>query len=191
MLNGLPFEHMDYSKVFGACAENVIGYVSPLQGVVGTNQCFRYVPIPVGIAGPVLLDGKQVILPMATTEGCLIASTHRGCKAISESGGARTVVTDNGMSRAPLIRMPNIEQAAALSLWLTDAKNFASVAAAFNSTSRFARLQRIDTSMAGRCLYLRFKSVTGDAMGMNMVSKGVEKALTLLAKEFPELHVMR
>jgi len=174
VLEDLPYKHFDYSKVFGACAENVIGYV----------------PVPVGIAGPVLMDDKQVILPMATTEGCLIASTHRGCKAISESGGAYTVVTDNGMSRAPLIRMESARQAAALNAWLKEEKNFAAVVSAFNSTSRFARLERIDTTLAGRCIYLRFKSVTGDAMGMNMVSKGVEKALTIMSKQFPTLQVM-
>lgn len=69
-LRGLPFENFDYSKVLGACCENVIGYI----------------PIPVGVAGPLMLNGVNVHIPMATTEGCLVASTHRGCKAISQSG---------------------------------------------------------------------------------------------------------
>ena len=63
-----------------------------------------YVPIPVGVAGPMLLNGENVHLPMATTEGCLVASTHRGCKAISVSGGATAVVTTNGMTRGPCVR---------------------------------------------------------------------------------------
>jgi len=173
-LETLPHEHFDYSNVFGACAENVIGYI----------------PVPIGTAGPVNIDGKEFILPMATTEGCLIASTHRGCKAINESGGATTVVTDNGMTRAPLIRMPSVTRAAELSKWLSDEENFYAVTTAFNSTSRFARLKKIDTALAGRCIYLRFKSVTGDAMGMNMVSKGVEKAVALMSEAFPDLEVM-
>lgn len=69
-LRTLPYDNFDYSKVLGACCENVIGYI----------------PIPVGVAGPLLLNGTNVTIPMATTEGCLVASCHRGCKAITESG---------------------------------------------------------------------------------------------------------
>jgi hydroxymethylglutaryl-CoA reductase (NADPH) len=54
---------------------------------------------------------------------------------------------------------------------------------AFNSTSRFARLQTMKTAIAGTNLYVRFKTTTGDAMGMNMISKGVEHALSVMANE--------
>jgi len=173
-LDNLPYKHFDYKNVYGACAENVIGYVT----------------IPVGTAGPVNIDGKPYTLPMATTEGCLIASTHRGCKAINESGGAITVVTDNGMTRAPLIRLPSVARAAELNEWLKDDNNYYQVATAFNGTSRFARLKSVTSTLAGRCIHLRFKSVTGDAMGMNMVSKGVEAAVVIMKKQFPDLQVM-
>lgn len=36
---------------------------------------------------------------------------------------------------------------------------------------RFGRLQKLLVGLAGRNLYIRFQSQTGDAMGMNMVSK--------------------
>lgn len=66
----VPFENYDYGAIQNACCENVIGYVS----------------LPIGIAGPVLVNGFPVPIPLATTEGCLVASTHRGCKALNESG---------------------------------------------------------------------------------------------------------
>ncbi|KAL6064504.1 3-hydroxy-3-methylglutaryl coenzyme A reductase [Balamuthia mandrillaris] len=172
-LNPLPFNNYDYKAVNGACCENVIGYV----------------PIPVGIVGPLLLDGALVGVPMATTEGCLVASTHRGCKAITQSGGANTTVFGDGMTRGPIIRMPSAKRAAELKSWLAVQENFYIVASAFNSTSRFARLSSIKCGIAGKNLFLRFKSSTGDAMGMNMISKGVEKALTVISDYFPDIQV--
>jgi len=170
----LPYQNYNWSQVAGVCCENVIGYA----------------PIPVGVAGPVLIDGKEFYVPMATTEGCLIASTSRGCRAISQAGGATSVLINNGITRAPLVRFPSITQAAQLKAWIEHPLNFEEVAAAFNSTSRFARLKEIKPAMAGRTLHLRFKSATGDAMGMNMVSKAVEKALTVIQKHFPEMELM-
>jgi len=136
------------------------------------------------------VDGVDYSIPLATTEGALVASKHRGCKDISQSGGARTVVTNNGMTRAPLLRMPNVQRAAELKEWVEKPDNFYQVAAAFNSTSRFARLTNIKISIAGRNVYMRFKSNTGDAMGMNMVSKGVEKAIEVLQDYFPDMDAL-
>ena len=52
-------------------------------------------------------------------------------------------------------------------------------------------LEQIKTGIAGRSLFVRFKSATGDAMGMNMISKGVEKALSVIATYFPDMEMMR
>lgn len=126
-LRNLPFEHFDYSKVLGACCENVIGYI----------------PVPVGIAGPLLLNGINVNIPMATTEGCLVASTHRGAKAISESGGASATIIGRGMTRAPVLRFPDSKRAVELVHWIQEPVNFAAVQRAFDATSRFARLKSV------------------------------------------------
>lgn len=172
-LKNLPFLNYDYSKVMNACCENVLGYVQ----------------IPVGYAGPLLLDGKKYWVPMATTEGALVASTNRGCKALSIRG-VSSVVQDIGMTRAPCVRFPSVVLAAEAKRWIEGEENFQKVKAAFDSTSRFARLQEILIGMDGPNLYIRFRSHTGDAMGMNMVSKGAENALRFINQHFPQMQII-
>lgn len=163
----LPYEHFDYDRVHGACCENVVGYM----------------PLPLGVAGPLTIDGKSYFLPMATTEGVLVASTSRGCKAINAGGGAVTVLTGDGMTRGPCIGFETLTRAAAAKIWLDSAEGQKVMKDAFNSTSRFARLQQLKSVIAGTYVYVRFKTTTGDAMGMNMISKGVEQALSVMSKE--------
>lgn len=78
----------------GACCENVIGYV----------------PVPVGVAGPLFLDDQYFYVPMATTEGCLVASTNRGSRALIDCGVRSRVVAD-GMTRGPVVRFTSITRA--------------------------------------------------------------------------------
>lgn len=163
----LPYLHYDFDRVLGACCENVIGYV----------------PIPVGVAGPLIIDGKEYFVPMATTEGCLVASTMRGCKAMNAGGGVTTVLTKDGMTRGPCVQFPSLIRAGEAKMWLDSEEGQKIIKKAFNSTSRFARLQSIKTAMAGTLLFIRFCTSTGDAMGMNMISKGVEHSLKHMAEK--------
>jgi hydroxymethylglutaryl-CoA reductase (NADPH) len=163
----LPYKYMDYDRVFGACCENVIGYT----------------PLPIGVAGPLTIDGRSYFLPMTTTEGVLVASVSRGCKAINAGGGAVTVLTGDGMTRGPCVGFETLSRAAAAKIWLDSIPGQKVMKDAFNSTSRFARLQEIKSTIAGTYVYIRFKTTTGDAMGMNMISKGVEHALSVMSNE--------
>lgn len=164
----VPYKDYDYDRVFGACCENVVGYI----------------PLPLGIMGPLIVDGKPYHIPMATTEGCLIASAMRGCKAINAGGGATTVLTKDGMTRGPCVRFPSLLRSGACKLWLDSVDGQDKIREVFNSTSRFARLQHIQTAIAGDLLFIRFRTTTGDAMGMNMISKGVEYSLLKMIEEF-------
>ncbi|KAF3396811.1 3-hydroxy-3-methylglutaryl-coenzyme A reductase [Talaromyces pinophilus] len=172
----VPYKDYNYTLVHGACCENVIGYL----------------PLPLGVAGPMVIDGQNYFIPMATTEGVLVASTSRGAKAINAGGGAVTVVHGDGMTRGPGVSFPTLARAAEAKTWLDSEEGASVMRTAFNSTSRFARLQHLKTALAGTNLYIRFKTTTGDAMGMNMISKGVEKALEVMATEcgFDDMNVI-
>ncbi len=147
-------------------------------------------PLPVGIAGPLTIDGASYLIPMATCEGTLVASTSRGCKALNAGGGVTTVVTQDAMTRGPVIEFPSLILAAQAKAWIDSDDGAATLKEAFNSTTRFGRLQSIQCALAGRTLYVRFAASCGDAMGMNMVSKGCEKALDLMTSRFPDARVL-
>ncbi|GAB2267565.1 3-hydroxy-3-methylglutaryl-coenzyme A reductase 1 [Dionaea muscipula] len=173
-IEGLPLDGFDYESILGQCCEMPVGFVQ----------------IPVGIAGPLLLDGREYSIPMATTEGCLVASTNRGCKAIHLSGGATSVLLRDGMTRAPVVRFGSVKRAADLKLFLEDPENFDSLSLVFNRSSRFAKLQDIKCAIAGKNVYTRFTCSTGDAMGMNMVSKGVQNVIDFLQSDFADMDVI-
>ncbi|KAL2926745.1 3-hydroxy-3-methylglutaryl-coenzyme A reductase 1 [Bienertia sinuspersici] len=173
-ISGLPLDGFDYESILGQCCEMPVGFIQ----------------IPVGIAGPLLLDGREYSVPMATTEGCLVASTNRGCKAIYLSGGASSVILKDGMTRAPVVRFGSARRAAELKFFLEDPSNFETISLVFNKSSRFARLQEVKCAIAGKNLYVRFTCSTGDAMGMNMVSKGVQNVLEFLQSDFPDMDVI-
>ncbi|KAL4983745.1 hydroxymethylglutaryl-coenzyme A reductase-domain-containing protein [Aspergillus falconensis] len=160
----LPFQDYDWSRVFGVCCENVVGYM----------------PVPVGFAGPLVVDGQSYFLPMATTEGVLVAGVMRGSKAINAGGGVKTVLTTDGMTRGPCVSFESLDRTAEAKQWLDSDVGQAVMKAAFDSTTRYGRLLSMKTAMAGTNLYIRFKASTGDAMGMNMISKGVEHALNVM-----------
>ena len=174
-LAGLPHEQaLDYSRVYGANCESVIGFV----------------PLPVGIVGPLTINEETVYVPMATTEGCLVASTNRGAKAISAGGGAYCEIVRDGITRAPCVRMESARQAAQLKLWCEEVDNFAQLQAAFESTTNFGKLLKCQPTVAGKNVYLRLVCFAGDAMGMNMVSKGSLAVIDCLRTKFPTLQLV-
>ncbi|XP_050525133.1 3-hydroxy-3-methylglutaryl-coenzyme A reductase isoform X2 [Daktulosphaira vitifoliae] len=173
-LKKLPYVGYDYSKVLGTNCENVIGYVA----------------VPVGVAGPLLVDDVFYQVPMATTEGCLVASTNRGCRALTLCGGVVTRVVDDGMTRGPVVRFSSVTTASEAKLWMDNPENFQIIKSAFDSTSRFARLTKLLVRIAGRHLFIRFTAFTGDAMGMNMLSKGTEESLKVIGMYFPDMDVL-
>ena len=145
------------------------------------------VQIPLGIAGPLRILGEyargEYYIPLATTEGALVASINRGIKAVNLSGGVKTKILFDGMTRAPLFWVPDIETAIELVSWVN--KHFMGLKKEAESTTRHGKLIEIQPFILGNNVWLRFVYETGDAMGMNMVTIATDKACRYIEENFP------
>lgn len=134
--------------------------------------------MPLGFAGPLLIDGVQAkgdfYVPLATTEGTLVASYNRGMRLTREAGGIRTTVIDDAMQRAPVFVFEDARAALEFGRWVDD--NFDAIKAAADSTTGFGRLRNIEQYAVGKLRWLRFNFTTGDAAGQNMVTKATREA---------------
>ena len=124
--------------------------------------------LPLGVAGPLQIDKQSYYLPLATTEGALVASVNRGCKAINLSGGAVTCLENVGTTRGPVFETTGIKESNEFKTWLDD--NFKLLKSEAEKTSSYLKLKKIGTRIVGTYVYVRFYFDTTDAMGMNMVT---------------------
>jgi len=154
---------------------------SNVENLVGATQ------IPMGVAGPVTVDGEaaegEYYLPIATTEGALVASVNRGCATIGAAGGATVRITKRGMTRAPVFSVSDVSEGAEVAEWVEE--NEHRLAAAAEETTRFGRLQEITPYIVGDNVFLRFSYHTGDANGMNMATIATRAAAELVEEETP------
>lgn len=135
---------------------------------------------PLGVAGPLLINNKDHFIPLATTEGALVASVSRGCKAINLSGGAKTFIENVGVTRGPVFETSGLEESMKLKKWLKD--NFNLLKTEAEKTSSHIQLKKLGTRIAGTYVYVRFYFDTQEAMGMNMVTIATEKISQFIQK---------
>ncbi len=147
-----------------------------IENMIGVTQ------VPLGFAGPVKINGDfargEFIVPLATTEGALIASVSRGMSVITKSGGSRVKVFEDAMTRAPVFRVEGIDHANEVINWI--ASHVKEIDETVTSTTNHGRLLEIETYPNGRNLHLRLSFQTGDAMGMNMVTIATEAICELI-----------
>ncbi|MGH9379171.1 MAG: hydroxymethylglutaryl-CoA reductase [Thermoanaerobaculia bacterium] len=129
--------------------------------------------VPLGFAGPIRVNGEHAegdfLVPLATTEGTLVASYNRGIKVLNLSGGVKCTVVDDKMQRAPVFIFESAREARDFQTWVRE--HLDAIREEAEATSSVARLLYIDTYLAGRFAYLRFNYATGDAAGQNMVGR--------------------
>jgi hydroxymethylglutaryl-CoA reductase (NADPH) len=159
-----------------------------VENLVGAAQ------VPIGLAGPLLVNGEhakgEFLIPLATTEGTLVASYSRGMKVLNLSGGVTCTVLADAMQRAPVFVFDSAREARDFAQWVD--RNLAEIREQAESTSSIAKLLYIDTYLAAKFAYLRFNFATGDAAGQNMVGRATFAACSwVLEQEWPKQHVRK
>jgi hydroxymethylglutaryl-CoA reductase (NADPH) len=138
-----------------------------IENFTGTAQ------VPLGIAGPLKVVGEHAqgdfYVPLATTEGTLVASYSRGMRVISECGGVKTTVVKHSMQRAPVFLFNDAVEAREFGTWLDE--HLDSIRGVVKTSSRIARLTEIEQYIVANMMYTRFCYTTGDAAGQNMTGK--------------------
>jgi hydroxymethylglutaryl-CoA reductase (NADPH) len=173
----------------GVALDHVGRYSFEPDALRGNIENFTGVAqVPIGLAGPLVVRGEhaqgEFYVPMATTEGTLVASYNRGMRLLRECGGVRTTVVDDHMQRAPAFIFDDALQAREFGRWVDD--NLAGIRAAAESTTRSGRLTYIGQHQIGPLRYLRVNYTTGDAAGQNMTGKATLAACEWIRENHPD-----
>lgn len=141
--------------------------------------------IPLGVAGPLKIQNSELriqnyYLPLATTEGALVASVSRGCKAINLSGGTTAFIENVGTTRGPVFETSGLKESMEFKKWLED--NFELLKVEAEKTSSYLKLKKLGTRIVGTYVYVRFYFDTGMAMGMNMVTIATDEMSRFMEK---------
>lgn len=175
-------------EMTGADLSHVAHYSVDPESLPGNIENFVGVAqVPLGIAGPLRIMGEHAqgdfYIPLATTEGTLVASYNRGMRVLSECGGVKTAVVEESMQRAPVFVFGGAREAREFGRWVEE--NFAAIQRQAEATTSFGKLRSISQFAVGPLRYLRFNYTTGDAAGQNMVSKATLAACEWIQQNYP------
>ncbi|MGV3761937.1 hydroxymethylglutaryl-CoA reductase [Parapedobacter sp.] len=143
--------------------------------------------VPTGVIGPLRIVGSSAqgdfYVPLATTEGALVASYHRGARACMMAGGATSICLMEGVQRSPVFKFGNIADLGLFVAWLLPQVNQLKEIVA--QTSRFAKLMDIKIQIEGNHLIVTLEYHTGDAAGQNMVTICTEAVCQYIVAHCP------
>jgi hydroxymethylglutaryl-CoA reductase (NADPH) len=163
---GVPLRHVAAGTIPGEAMRGNI------ENPVGTVQ------MPLGIAGPLRVNGTEAqgvfYVPLATTEGVLVRSYERGMVTLTRAGGAVTRVYTDENRITPVFCFDDIAEAHAFARALPE--QVEAIRAAAEATTRHGKLLRVEPHPVGREVQVTFCYFTGDAQGMNMISRATEAA---------------
>ena len=169
---------LTHSSHFSLEPESLAGNIENFTGVA---------QVPIGFAGPMLVNGEaaqgKFYVPMATTEGTLVASYSRGMRLTREAGGIKTTVIDDAMQRAPMFAFADAREALAFGKWIE--ANFDQIKVASEETTSVGKLRDIEQYAVSKLRWLRFNFTCGDAAGQNMVSKATKAGCDWVLDNYP------
>jgi hydroxymethylglutaryl-CoA reductase (NADPH) len=143
--------------------------------------------VPLGIAGPIRINGEHAqgdfYIPMATTEGTLVASYNRGMRLLTECGGVKTTVVEDHMQRAPVFILDDALEGRRFGEWIVEHTD--EIRAVAETTTSSGHLSSIGQHSVGPLRYLRFNYTTGDAAGQNMTGKATLAACEWIQATYP------
>jgi len=173
----------------GAKLDHITKYSIDPHDTQGNVEHFTGVAqIPLGFAGPIQVNGEhakgEFLIPLATSEGTLVASYNRGIKVMNLSGGCTVTVVGDAMQRAPVFVFENARQAREFVAWVND--NMDEIRDHAEATSSIAKLLYIDPYLSNKFAYLRFNYSTGDAAGQNMVGRATFAACSWILDHYSE-----
>ena len=147
--------------------------------------------VPLGIAGPLLVHGGhaegEFYVPLATSEGTLVASYNRGMKVIQECGGAKCAVVGDNMQRAPVFIFEDAAKARRFADWMVSRMD--DIKRVCSDSDPFVTLKYVDYYLSNKFCFTRFNYTTGDAAGMNMVGKATFAACNWLLENCREVEI--
>jgi hydroxymethylglutaryl-CoA reductase (NADPH) len=170
----------------GTALPQLGSYTIGIDQVVRKNceNMIGAVQVPVGVAGPLRVRGEyadgEYYVPLATTEGALVASVNRGCGAITRAGGAEVRILRDGMTRAPVFAARDVVHATEVAAWVDAHRDQICEAAA--ATTSHGRLIDAVPIVTGTSVFVRFEFDTKDAMGMNMVTIASARIADLISE---------
>ncbi len=149
--------------------------------------------VPVSVIGPLTVSlgdyalrepdgvveerGREVdtvYVPLAHTEGGLSASLYRGARAVTESGGFRTYVLADRITRASCFICKSTGDAVELARWVEAELPMLREWLESQddpSRSRWAKLREVRTHVVGPMCHVLWRWTTGDAVGANMMTR--------------------
>lgn len=173
----------------GAKLEHIRNYSFDPHTLEGNCENFTGVAqIPIGFAGPIKVNGEfadgEFLVPLATTEGTLIASYNRGIKVLNLSGGVKSTVVADAMQRAPVFVFEDAREGRKFITWMND--NFEKIKEEAEVTSSIAKLKDVDPYTSNKFVFVRFNYTTGDAAGQNMVGRATFAACSWIIDAYED-----